>query len=84
MPEFSLQRKRIFRFSVSSSSSSANSRTAMDLDLPAPKRPCINRSSRLVNSAIVTAHSVPRTWPSSSAAKDSAVVLIYACDSLSM
>ena len=56
----------------------------MDLDLPAPKRPWIQRSSRLVNSAIVTAHKVPRTWPSSSAAKDSAVVRIHACDSLSM
>ena len=69
---------------MSSSSSSANSRTAMDLDLPAPKRPWMHRSSRFVNSAIVTAHSVPRTWPSSSAAKDRAVVLVHACDSLSM
>ena len=50
----------------------------MDLDLPAPKRPCMHRSSRFVNSAIVTAHSVPRTWPSSSAAKDRAVVLVHA------
>ena len=51
-------------------------RTAIDLDLPAPNNPWIHRSSRLVSSAMVTAHSVPRTCPSSSAAKESAVLRV--------
>ena len=51
-------------------------RTAMDLDLPAPNNPWMHRSSRLVSSAMVTAHSVPRTCPSSSAAKESAMLRV--------
>ena len=51
-------------------------RTAIDLDLPAPNNPWIHRSSRLVSSAMVTAHSVPRTCPSSSAANEIAVLRV--------
>ena len=61
VPEFSLQIKRIFNLSVSSISTSARNSTAIDFDFPAPKRPWMHRSRRFVNSAMVTAHSVPNT-----------------------
>ena len=76
MPEFSLHMNKIFRLSVTSSSSRARIRTAIDLDLPAPNNPWIHRSSRLVSNAMVTAHSVPRTCPSSSAANEIAVLRV--------
>ena len=73
VPEFSLQMNNILRLSVTSISIKARMRIAIDFDLPAPKSPWIHRSNRLVSNAIVTAQSVPKTCPSSSAAKDSAV-----------
>ena len=82
VPEFSLQIKSILRSWASSSSRRARSSTAMDLDLPAPKRPWIHRSRRLVRSAIVTAHSAPITCPSNSAAKDNAIVRVQAWGSV--
>ena len=63
----------ILRLSVVSISIRARIRIAIDFDLPAPKSPWMHRSSRLVSKAIVTAQSVPKTCPSISAAKDSAV-----------
>ena len=77
IPRVSLQINKIFRLLVMLISMRASIKTAMDLDLPAPNRPWMQRSSRLVSSAIVTAHSVAKTWPSSSAAKKSAVVLVH-------
>ena len=76
VPEFSLQINRIFRLFVVSSSRRARMRTAIDLDLPAPNNPWMQRSSRLVSSAMVTAHNVPRTCPSGSAANESAVLRV--------
>ena len=68
--------KKIFRLSVASSSSRARIRMAIDLDLPAPNNPWIHSSSRLVSNAMVTAHSVPRTCPSRSAANEIAVLRV--------
>ena len=76
MPEFSLHMNKILRLSVTSSSRRARMRTAIDLDLPAPNNPWMHRSSRLVSSAMVTAHSVPGTCPSSSAAKEIAALRV--------
>ena len=73
VPEFSLQMNNILRLSVTSISIKARMRIAIDFDFPAPKSPWIHRSNRLVSNAIVTAQSVSKTCPSSSAAKDSAV-----------
>ena len=62
---------------MTSISIKARMRIAIDFDLPAPKSPWIHRSKRLVSKAIVTAQSVPKTCPSSSAAKDRAVVRVH-------
>ena len=76
MPEFSLHRNSIFSFRSTSNWMSARMTIAMDFDFPAPKRPWIHKSSLLVRRAIVTAHSVPSTCPSISAAYERAVVRI--------
>ena len=72
VPEFSLQMNNILRLSVASISIKARMRIAIDFDLPAPKSPWIHRSNRLVSNAIVTAQSVPKTCPSSSASRGEA------------
>ena len=65
-----MQINNILRLSVASISIKARMRIAIDFDLPALKSPWIHRSNRLVSKAIVTAQSVPKTCPSSSAAKE--------------
>ena len=84
MPEFSLHRNRILSLCSTSSSMSASMRIAMDLDFPAPTKPWMHRSSRLVRRAMVTAQSAQYAPVHFSCVKKGSVPDPFACFSCNM